>query len=204
MRTTELYVLPNPEALVKQLSFFIQAAQKANPSELSEIDIQKLICHSISVLIDASVQHKGFWDATKKHAHFDELIFSLLLEEKRQLIRRQVAEKIRIICAPSSSQKLPTNMDSSNTDEPTDSKDSTVADIISTVWNAFLQNMRNTVKFAKQSEEYFTAALSVFRSVAERSLPDAVLTEYVSQWSESMLSHKTEEVCPLSCLGGAS
>jgi ubiquitin carboxyl-terminal hydrolase 34 len=192
VKTTESCTLPNPEALVKELCFFIKAAQNANSASFSEPDIQKLICHSISVLLDASVCQQGFWDVTKEHVNFGELVFSLLLEEKRPLIRRQVAEKIKTVCGPPTKTA---HAESSNADESTESGDSTVAGIISTVWDAFLQNMQNTVRFTEQSEEYFSAALSVFRSVAERSPEDVVFTEYVSQWSESMLSHETTEVC---------
>lgn len=196
MKTTESYVLPSPEALVKELCFFIKAAQKATPNGLSELDIQKLICHSISVLIDASVRNRDFWVVTKEHANFDELIFSLLLGEKRNPIRRQVAEKIRAVCGPRALQKKSADMEIGKMeDESTESTESTVADIIAVVWNAFLHNMQNTVRFAEHSEEYFSAALSVFRSVAERSPHDVLFTQYVFQWSEIMLSHETKQVC---------
>lgn len=191
VKTTESYVLPSPEALVKELCFFIKAAQKATPNGLSELDIQKLICHSISVLIDASVCNRDFWVVTKEHANFDELIFSLLLGEKRNPIRRQVAEKIRAVCGPRALQKKSADMETGKMED--ESTESTVADIIAVVWNAFLHNMQNTVRFAEHSEEYFSAALSVFRSVAERSPHDVLFTQYVSQWSEIMLSHETKQ-----------
>lgn len=191
---TEPFNMLNAEALVKQLLFFITAARKADSSRLCELDIQKLICHSISVLIDASVRYQNFWDVTKQNAHFEQLILSLLLEEKRQLIRRQVAEKIKTTCGSSATQKKSANADTGDMEKLVKPDSSTVLDIISTVWHAFVQNMQNTVQYADQSQEYFSAALSVFRSVAERSPQDVVFAQYISQWSESMLSHETEEV----------
>jgi ubiquitin carboxyl-terminal hydrolase 34 len=193
VKTTEPLVLPNAEALVGQLLFFIKSAQTADSSRFSELDIQRLICHSISVLIDASVRHHVFWNVTKQKARFNELIFSLLLKEKRQLIRRQVAEKITATCNISAP-KRPASADADNVDLSTQPDNSTIVDIISTIWDAFVQNMQNTVRFAKQSQEYFSAAIWVFRSVAERGPQDVDFSEYVSKWSESMLSHETEEV----------
>ncbi|KAE8554713.1 hypothetical protein EYB25_003254 [Talaromyces marneffei] len=192
VKTTDPLVLPNAEALVGQLLFFIKAAQNADPSQISELDIQRLICHSISVLIDASIRHQDFWNVTKQHARFEELIFSLLLDEKRQLIRRQVAEKITATCNISAPKRL-ASANASNVDRPNQPEDSTILDIISTIWDGFVQNMQNSVRFAKQSQEYFSAAIWVFRSVAERGPQNVDFSEYISKWSESMLSHETEE-----------
>jgi ubiquitin carboxyl-terminal hydrolase 34 len=175
------------------LLFFIKAAQNADPSRFSELDIQRLICHSLSVLIDASIRRQDFWNVTKQHTRFEELIFSLLLDEKRQLIRRQVAEKITSTCNISAP-KRSASVNASNVDLPNQPDDSTIVDIISTIWDAFVQNMQNTVRFAKQSQEYFSAAIWVFRSVAERGPQNADFSNYISIWSESMLSHETEEV----------
>lgn len=194
MKTTEPLILSNAEVFVEQLLFFIKAAQNADPSRFSQLDIKRLICHSIAVLIDASIRQQDFWNVTKQHAHFDELIFSLLLDENRQLIRRQVAEKIMATCNIPSASKKPANADASNGYLPSQSDDSTITDIISTIWDAFVQNMQNTVRFAKQSQEYFSAAIWVFRSVAERGPQNVDFSEYISRWSESMLSHETEEV----------
>jgi hypothetical protein len=58
-----------------------------------------------------------------------------------------------------------------------------------------VRNMRHTVEYAEQSREFFAVALAVFRSVAERSPHDVIFAEYLFQWSETMLSHETEEVC---------
>lgn len=194
VKTTEPLVLPNAEAFVGQLLFFIKAAQNADSSRFSELDIKRLICHSIAVLIDASTRHQGFWNVSKQHAHFDELIFSLLLNEKRQLIRRQVAEKITATCNIPPTFKKPASVNGSTGDVPNLPDDSTIFDIVSTIWDAFVQNMQHTVRFAKQSQEYFSAAICVFRSVAERGPQNADFSEYVSKWSEIMLSHETEEV----------
>ncbi|EED21875.1 ubiquitin C-terminal hydrolase, putative [Talaromyces stipitatus ATCC 10500] len=190
---SDLPALPNAEALVGQLLFFIKAAQKAESSRLNEFDIQRLICHSISVLIDASVLRQDFWDMTKQHAQFEKLIFSLLLEEKRQSIRRQVAEKIKSTCNISTAPNKAANEESENVDGSTQSDDLRVLDIVSTIWDSFVKNMQKTVPFSKQSQEYFSAAIWTFRSVAERSSQDVDFSEYVSQWSESMLGHETEE-----------
>lgn len=195
------HTLPNAEPLVKRLFFFIDAAQKIDQSHFMDANVQMLICQSFSVLIEASVCQQNFWEVAKKHTQFGTLIFSLLLEEKRPSIRRQIAEKIKVICGSSKTQKKTAGTE--NTDEDGSiPENSTVIDIIATVWDAFVQNMQLSVQYADQSQEYFSVALAVIRSITERSPYDIVFTEYISQWSGAMLSHKTQEVRSCTCLKG--
>ncbi|KAH8696007.1 putative ubiquitin hydrolase [Talaromyces proteolyticus] len=193
VKTTSSHTIPNAEALVKELLFFIEACQKMDQSEFSETDIQKVICNSFAVLVEASVSHHGFWEVTKKHAQFDLLIFSLLLEEKRHTIRRQIAEKIKIVCGPPKPQKKNDGTGTTDADGSSPSETPVVLDIMATIWDAFVQNMRRSVQYADQSQEFFAVALVVFHSVSEKSPHDVIFTEYVSQWSDAMLSHKTQE-----------
>lgn len=158
-----------------------------------DTNFQVLICQSFSVLIEASVCQQNFWEVTKQHAQFGTLVSSLLLEEKRPSTRRQIADKIKVICVSSKTQKKTAGTENTDEDASTH-ENSTVLDIIATVWEAFVQNMQLSVQYADQSQEYFSLALVVIRAITERSPYDIVFTEYISQWSEAMLSHKTHEV----------
>jgi ubiquitin carboxyl-terminal hydrolase 34 len=154
--------------LVKQLLNFMELARNSTTSQLTEASIQKLICHSFAVLIEASVHDHSFWDITKQHAQFDHLILSLLLEEKQQSIRREIADNIKVVCGPSKSQKKAPRPEAGDADGTKQSENPTTLDIIAIIWDALLHNMRRTVEYADQSREFFAVALAVFRSVAER------------------------------------
>jgi ubiquitin carboxyl-terminal hydrolase 34 len=193
VKTSSSRTIPNAEPLVKRLFFFIDAAQKIDQIHFMDVNVQILICQSFSVLIEASVCQQSFWEVTKQHTQFGNLIFSLLLEEKRPSIRRQIAEKIKVICGSSKTQKKTSATESADEDVSTP-ENSTVLEIIATVWDAFVQSMQLSVQYADQSQEFFSVALVVIQSITERSPYDIVFTEYISHWSEVMLSHKTQEV----------
>lgn len=137
----------------------------------------------------------GFWDVSKQHAQFDRLIFTLLLEEERQSIRKEIADNIVVVCGPSKSRKKSTRAGRDDAEGVQQSENPTSVDILAMLWEAFVHNFPLTVKYAEQSQEFFDVALTVFRSVAERSPRDVVFAEYLTSWSKIMLSHKTEEVC---------
>ncbi|KAL1967875.1 hypothetical protein VTN77DRAFT_2564 [Rasamsonia byssochlamydoides] len=188
-----LAALPNPDLLIRQLLNFIESARDLTTSELSEASIQKLICQSFAVLIEGSVHDSGFWAVIKQHAQFDRLIFTLLLQEKRQSIRKEIADNIAVVCGPSKSRKKSTRPGRGDADGLKQPENPTTVDILGTLWEAFVHNFSHTVEYAEQSQEFFGVALAVFRSVAERSPRDVIFAEYLTQWSKIMLSHKTEE-----------
>jgi ubiquitin carboxyl-terminal hydrolase 34 len=153
-----------------------------------------MTCYSFVVLIEASAHDHSFWEVTKKHAQFEHLILSLLLQEHRQPVRREIAENIKVVCGLSKSQKKAPRPEGKDAEGMEQFENPTNLDIIATIWSAFVHNMRHTVEYAEQSREFFAVALAVFRSVAERSPHDVIFAEYLFQWSEIMLNHETEEV----------
>ncbi|KAJ9326994.1 hypothetical protein DTO027B3_2234 [Paecilomyces variotii] len=184
--------LSDPTDLVRQLLKFISTAQSLKANVLSETAVQKLICNSFAVLIEGSLHDNVFWEIVKQNAQFEKLIFALLLNESRQPIRKEIADNIAIMCGPTKSRKNSKTVNN-ETERLDPSQNFTVVDILATLWAAFAQNFDRTPQYMYHSQEFFEVALSVFRSVAEKSPRDLVFGEYLAQWSAIMLSHKTEE-----------
>lgn len=185
--------LSNPTNLIKQLLKFMDVGRHVTSATLSEAGIQKLVCNSFAVLIEASVHDNNFWDVIKRNAQFDQLIFALLLDEARQPIRKETAENIAVVCGPSKSQKQSTKPGNEDVEGPRTPDNPTTVDILATLWAAFVQTFPRTPEYAHQSQEFFEVALALFRSVAEKSPGDLIFGEYLKQWSDIMLSHHTEE-----------
>lgn len=195
VKTRTSLAVPDSEALIKQLIRFMDLRPSAESSNSEEEDLlQKLTCNSFAVLIDGSVQEHSFWDLVKRHVPFDRLVYSLLLADGRQRVRQAIADKIKVVCGLSKTQKKAPSAGNGDANGSFSSEQPLTVDIIATIWDAFVKNMRRTVEHPEQSQEYFAVALAVFRSVAERSPHDVIFSQYVREWSETMLTRTTEEV----------
>lgn len=183
----------DPTPLVKRLLGLIEMARSPPATSLSALN-QKLICCSFAVIVEGSMQDDKFWNAVKQHAQFVQLVHALLLDESRQPVRNEVAERIKMTCSPSKLLKQPakTAEGEVQTQPPTESP--ARIDMLGTIWNSFVQTIPKTPEYASQSAEFFKVALWVFRSVAERSPRDVIFSQYLRQWSQVMFSHRTEEV----------
>lgn len=185
-------LVQDPIKLVKRLLEFIQVAHTTPALPFSTLN-QKLIRFPFAVLIDGSTRDEKFWNAVKQEAHFDQLIESLLLNESRQSVRIDVAERIKITCGPLKPQKQPLKTNE-EPQSPSPAESTGRIDMLATVWDAFLKTIPKAPEYASQSAEFFTVALWVFRSVAEKSPRDVIFSQYLKQWSLIMLEHHTEEV----------
>ncbi|KAJ5151117.1 uncharacterized protein N7482_010369 [Penicillium canariense] len=192
--SNETLVASEPAFLVKRLLYLIEISRSVTENPLLNMsNIQKLMCSSFAVLIEASIRDQGFWTAVKHEAQLSLLIKALLLEESRQPIRSDVSERIKMTCSVSKLLKESSKISNgdlstvSNTDSPAR------IDMLATIWNAFVETIPMTPDHATQSAEFFRVALWVFRSVAEKSPQDIIFNQYLRQWSEVMLRHKTEE-----------
>lgn len=185
--------LSDPTNLVKQLLKFMDMGRHLTSANLSEAGIQKLICNSFAVLIEASVHDNHFWEVIKQNARLDQLIFALLLDESRQPIRKEIADNVAVVCGPLKSQKQSAKPDDEDVEGPRVPENPTTVDILATLWAAFVRTFPRTLEYAHQSQEFFEVALALFRSVAEKSPGDLIFGEYLKQWSDIMLSHQTEE-----------
>ncbi|PWY93275.1 ubiquitin C-terminal hydrolase [Aspergillus sclerotioniger CBS 115572] len=192
----EASTVPNPAALAQQLFHFMEVARRLPGSYLPETGIAKLICNSFAVLTEGSVRDLSFWEAIKQQAQFDELLRSLLLEEHRQPIRKGIAENVAVTCSPSKLLRKPSKSVGSDTQETrgASASDNPIRiEILATIWDAFVKTFPVTLDHARQCQEFFEIANLVFRSVAERSPHDLAFSEYLKQWSATMLRHRTEE-----------
>jgi ubiquitin carboxyl-terminal hydrolase 34 len=168
----------------------IDIGLKESPGSLRISYLQKLICSCFAVLLDGSVRDQGIWNAVKEKANFNELIFSLLLVQSRKIIRIEVLERIKIICGPLKPSKLPGTI----AEETGNSTENPLRiDILATLWNSLVDVIAKTPMYARQSEEFFIAALWMFRTIAEKSPCDLIFNDYLKQWSSFMFSHRTEE-----------
>lgn len=185
-------LIMDPVSLVQQLLNLMGLGRHVPTTYLSAVDIQKLICNSFAVLTEGSVRDEKFWHTVKQQTEFDRLLFSLLLDERRQPIRKEISENIALVCTPA---KLLQRPDESANGQPTIPENSTKVDIIGTIWEAFARTLPQTPNHAHQSQEFFEVALLAFHSVVEQPSSDINFGEYLKQWSNIMLSHETEEVC---------
>lgn len=189
----DLSVISDPTPLIKQLLHFIDVGRHVPSTSLIEAGVQKLICNSFAVLIEGSMRDHDFWNAVKQQTQFDQLLFSLLLDESRQPIRKEISENIALICSPL---KLLHKIEDSGDQQSTAPENSAKVDIIETIWEAFARILPETLNHAHGSQEFFQVALLVFHSVAEKPSRELKYNEYLKQWSTVMLDHQTEEVCP--------
>lgn len=190
-------LVPDCSALVQQLVRLMEFARHLPTTNTPESSIYKLICHSFAILIEGSIRDPDFWAVVKQSIQFDQFLFSLLLDEPRQPIRKGISENISIACSPSALFKKAgkTLQQEGQGLSQVGSKDSVRIDILAVIWDAFLQNFPKTVSYVQQSHEFFEISHVVFHSVVDKSPSDHTLSEYLKQWSSIMLSHRTEEVC---------
>lgn len=175
----------------------MELGQMLMSDHLPESSVQKLICNSFAVLVEASVHNHQFWELIKQNAQFDQLVFSLLLRESRQAIRKEIADNISVVCGPTKARKKSTKSGNDDTEGLKASDNPTAVDMLAILWGAFVRTFPRTPAYASQSQEFFEVAVCVFRSVAERSPSDLIFGEYLIQWSGIMLSHETQEVSPI-------
>jgi ubiquitin carboxyl-terminal hydrolase 34 len=189
----DAFLVPDSTALVRQLLYFIKVGRHLFTAHLSELGIHKLICNSFAILTEGSVRDSEFWAVIKQQANFDQLLFSLLLDEGRQPIRKGISENIAVACSPTKLLKKPGKSETSEQQEAAAYENPARIDILATIWAAFVQNFPQTLDCVQQSQEFFEIAHLVFHSVAEKSPRDLMLSEYLKQWSAIMLNHQTEE-----------
>ncbi|KAE8149454.1 hypothetical protein BDV25DRAFT_156255 [Aspergillus avenaceus] len=186
-------LVPEPSAVVRQLLKLMDVGRHLSNSNLSELGVQKLVCHSFAILTEGSLRDTGFWTVIKQQAQFGQLLFSLLLDENRQPIRKSISENIAVACSPSKMLKKSGKVESAEQREAASSENPTRIDILATIWDSFVQNFPRSLDYVQQCQEFFEIAHLVFHAVAEKSPRDLILSEYLKQWSTIMLKHQTEE-----------
>ncbi|KAI9374010.1 hypothetical protein BJX61DRAFT_541164 [Aspergillus egyptiacus] len=187
--------IPDATVLVVQLLRILEIGQNLSSSPFPEINMQKLVCYTFAVLIEGSVRDPDFWSAIKQQVKFDKLVFSLLIQESCQPIRRGIADNITLVCSPSKQlrkPKLPAQ-EAQETREAAIFENPATVDILATIWDGFVLAFPRAVDFPAHSQEFFETAYAVFCSVAERSPRDLVFNDYLKQWSGIMLRHRTNE-----------
>ncbi|KAL4783116.1 hypothetical protein BJX76DRAFT_270130 [Aspergillus varians] len=191
----DMPLISDPAALVTQSLRIMELGQSLPATQVPEFNIHKMICYTFAVLIEGSIRDPGFWAAAKQEVKFDQLIFSLLIQESRQPIRKGIADNVSLICSPSKQlkkSKLPATQ-TQETREAALSENPVRIDILATIWDAFVLSFPCVLEFSAQSQEFFEIAYAVFSSVAEKSPRDLMFSEYLKQWSGVMLKHRTSE-----------
>lgn len=178
-------------ALVRRILDLLEIGRTGPTDPPAGTCAQSLICSSFAVLVEGSLRDLNVWNAVKQHAQFDGLILSLLLEENRKPIRTDILERLKILCGPLKPFKL--SIKNPDIESPAAENPNRI-DMLATLWSSFLQVIPKTVEHVPQSEEFFNAALWMFRTVAQKSPRDLIFNEYLQQWSSVMLTHQTEEV----------
>ncbi|QSS63969.1 ubiquitin carboxyl-terminal hydrolase [Histoplasma capsulatum] len=187
----------NPLDLATRLLSFISLCRNLTSKHLSEISIQKLISNSFAVIIEASMHDSRVWDAVEQSTQIKDLIFTLLLRESRQGIRKSVAEIIFATCGTTPSQKRAWKASSQVKGGAVAVvgrlPSATTIHIVATLWKHISALFPDTLEYAQSSQEFFEVALTVFQTVANLSPEDLIYGEYLRKWGDILLSHRTNE-----------
>ena len=188
-------VISNPLPLVERLLGFLEIGRHLPSTSLSPIGIQKLICNSFAILADTSVHDLEFWTAVKRLAQLDQLLVSLLLDEKRQEVRKEISETIVVACSPSQLSKDSTKSANVEIQNPTAAPENILkTDVLTTIWDTFSRTLPQAANFMPQSQEFFEVAMLIFYLMGEKSPNTLRLNEYLKQWGAIMREHRTEQV----------
>lgn len=185
-------LIPNPSSLVPRVLDLLQSGRNGSLTHKSSAHTKGLVCNSFAVLVEGSLRDPNVWDAVKNHVQFDKLITSLLLDESEKPIRRDILERLKMISGPLKPLQVATKL--AHTEDPAIAENPLRIDMLATIWSSFVRIIPNAREHASQSEEFFTGALWIFRSVAQRSPCDMMFSEYMKQWTDVLLEHDTEEV----------
>jgi len=66
---------------------------------------------------------------------------------------------------------------------------------VSFFWESFVSLIPEAAELNKETEEFFSIALEVFRCVDEEAQEQLPLASYVQGWSKLLLDHRHDEVC---------
>lgn len=128
----------------------------------------------------------------------EELISTLLLNESRQGVRKGVADIMFGLCGFTPSQKRELKVSGAKNATTVNKQPSTspmTVPMASTLWNSIIVLFPETVEFTKSAQEFFEVALAVFQTMSTLSPEELNYEVLLRQWGETLLSHRTEEVC---------
>ncbi|CAG7920692.1 unnamed protein product [Penicillium olsonii] len=183
-------IVQSPQDVVPRVLSFIEIGRDNKFGHQTIASANSLVCYSFAVLAEGSLRDQNIWDTVKQHVEFDVLIESLLLDESQREVRREILERLKIISGPSKLQE--TEKESANGVNPVENP--IRIDMLATIWSSIVNIIPKARGFVGQSEEFFTAALFIFRSVAQRSPRDVMFSQYIKQWTAVLLEHNTAEV----------
>ena len=183
-------LFPDAKALTNRLLTLVSLDRNHASLPIEEATLQKLVSNSFATLIEASLRDKNMWDALKQNTQVQDLVFNLLLAEPRQGIRKEVAEIAFGLCGNSPAQKQDPNGDRTSTKLSTP----LAIDIVAMLWASLTALFPRTLDYAQSSQEFFQVALIVFESVAVMSPGEVFYGEYLREWGNILLGHRTREV----------
>ncbi|KAJ5336162.1 Protein of unknown function DUF3517 [Penicillium brevicompactum] len=187
---TSAVLIPDMTSLVPRVLSLLEIGRGEHAAGQATLFTRNLVCHSFGILIEGSLRDQNIWNTVKAQVNFDSLVSSLLLCENDRPVRRDIVERLKMLAGTVKSKQMPASPSSGEL--PT--KESPLRiDMLATIWSAFVNNIPQTCEVANQSEEFFTASLFIFSSVAERSPRDVVLSEYMKEWTAVLLEHETKE-----------
>lgn len=184
----------DPPGLITCLLKFVFLGKSMSQVPLGEFQLQKLISNSFASLIEASMHDRRVWDAFKQSGKIKDIILVLLLDESRLGIRQDVAGIIFSFCGMSPTQKqYPKTYDKeSKTSEKIETP--TGVEIVGALWNALTALLPRSIEYVQTSQQFFEVALIVFHTVGNLSPEDMVFGDYLTQWGEVLLRHRSRQV----------
>lgn len=188
---TSAVLIPDITTLVPRVLSLLEIGRGEHAAGQATLFTRNLVCHSFGILVEGSLRDQNIWNTVKAQVNFDSLVSSLLLCENDRPVRRDIVERLKMLAGTVKSKQMPA---SPSSEELSTNESPLRIDMLATIWSAFVNNIPQTCGVANQSEEFFTASLFIFSSVAERSPRDVVLSEYMKEWTAVLLEHETKEV----------
>ncbi|CAG8135950.1 unnamed protein product [Penicillium salamii] len=186
---TNAALISDPATFVPRVLSFIEIGRSKKTSHQPMVFVNGLVCYSFAVLVEASLSDQNIWNTVKQHVNFDDMMSSLLLEQDQRQIRKETQDRLKIVSGPAK----PLETEVGSVEEESLVENPIRVDMLATIWSSIVNIIPRARYFVGQSEEFFSTALFVFRSVAGRSPHDVMFSTHMKQWTAVLLDHNTEE-----------
>ncbi|TPX26244.1 hypothetical protein DIZ76_011705 [Coccidioides immitis] len=193
----------DPSGLVTCLLKFVFLGKTTSQLPLAEFPLQKLISNSFAALLEASMHDKRVWEIFKQNTDMDDIVLTLLLRDPRSAVRQDIAGIIFALCGMSPSQKQSSKASPKELGLSEKLETTTGIDIVGTLWKSLTSLIPRSIEFPRTAQQFFEVALVVFQTVGSLSPEDLVFGDYLKQWGNVLLCHRSHEFVgrePMDCI----
>ncbi|KMU85411.1 hypothetical protein CIHG_03193 [Coccidioides immitis H538.4] len=146
---------------------------------------------------------KRVWEIFKQNTDMDDIVLTLLLRDPRSAVRQDIAGIIFALCGMSPSQKQSSKASPKELGLSEKLETTTGIDIVGTLWKSLTSLIPRSIEFPRTAQQFFEVALVVFQTVGSLSPEDLVFGDYLKQWGNVLLCHRSHEFVgrePMDCI----